>query len=249
MILVTVHRRYHELAHNLEKTWELAGEFAERPEVVVVWADPEVGHLWFFQELLAKGLIHHLVERPPLPCKSVRNTTYPESHNLRLGLEFIRDHYRDAYVLTQIADIEPRPGVYKFVDKHMAVGENKAVLFHWPNPSVSGCWHTNFFAVATDEAYWPPVSTTDNADVLEHQWGQKFARNSLPGVVQTNNFFNRFFLHSHLSEGQPAWPVFPQAGSCGVSLSVRGHLSWRQKVRGWLQWCSSKWRAFNNGKD
>lgn len=252
VILVTVFRRYHELSRNLEKTWELSGEFAVPPIVVVVWAAPEPGRMWFFRDLMAKGLVQHVIPRPLLMGDgNAANTTYPESVNLRLGLEFIRKNYEDAYVLMQAADISPNPGCYRFVERFMQDGETRAMVFHWPNNLVvNGIWHTNFFCVpANDDRYWPPVSTRDHADVLEWQWGKRLTDLQLPGLMQTSNYNQKFFNHAHESESLPVWPIIPQLHVTGVCLSVRGYKSLRQKLRDLWSWCMSRLRRFKHGKD
>ncbi len=91
VILLTVHRRYYELSRAIERIHELRAEFAVAPEIVVVWSQPEVSRFWFFDELLADHKIQHLVGRPALPGECASGPkTYPESYNLRLGLNFIR---------------------------------------------------------------------------------------------------------------------------------------------------------------
>lgn len=234
VILMTVHRRYQELASNLQRTWELAGEFKTPPEIVVVWACPEPGRQWFFDLLLRAKLIHHLLERPELPDERLsHNTTYPESFNLRLGLKFVKEHYQDCFVVVQIADICPQVDAYKFLDQYIHEEETKAIVFHWPNPSVpGGIWHTNFFCVPMDEQYWPPISPANHPDTLEWQWGKLLSERRVPGLMKCSNPNDRYFAHKHTSDGRLPWPVLPCQSNRNIALTIcGGSKSLWQKLR------------------
>lgn len=238
VVVITVCRRYHELDDALARLAALAHEFAEPPAVVVVWARPEVGRLWYFQGLLREGRVDHLLTRPALPGEADdRPTTYPESHNIRLGLEFARKTYGpDAYAVVQTADIHPHATLcYAFADAHMQAGDG-AVVLHWQNGCVQhGIWHTNFFAVRLDdEAYWPPVSDPDHQDVLERQWGRKLSELRPPRVVESHNYNGKRFGHAHRSEHLPPWPVRPQAAAAGFALCITGHKPWWERALEWL---------------
>lgn len=237
VVVFTVHRRYFELGRALENLRGQAGVFARPPAAVVVWACPEVGRLWFFQKLLREGLVDHVLTRMPLEGEGPgRPTTYPESVNIRLGLEYARERYGpdDAYAILHTADVLPRPGrAFPRVEQEMQAGAG-AVVFWWPNGMVRDhIWHTNFFAARLDEAYWPPVSERDAGDVLEWQWGKRLMRERPPGVVQDTNTNQYWFLHEHLSEGQPPWPVEPQSGGASAGLAVSGCEPWYRRLMFW----------------
>ncbi len=247
VILLTVHRRDLELQRAIAgiKEADGLGEFAERPQIWVVWACPEPGRLWFFKELKASGLVHRVLSRPPLPGESpTSGTTYPESQNLRIGLDAIQKEWaeRPHYVVGQAADITPRPGIYAKIDQSMAEGTS-AYVFHWQN----GChqedvWHTNFFAVCGDSRYWPPLSAPEHVDTLERQWGMSLRDKKLAGVVKSSNYESKRFVHAHVSEAMPPWavrtadecshlPLF----TCGGEVPV-----YVQKEKGVMSWLSSK---------
>jgi hypothetical protein len=230
VIAITVYRRYYELTQNLKLIHQFKSEFAVTPDIVVVWAQPEVPRLWFFQELLASGHITSLLTRPHLVGESSNNTTYPESYNLSLALRWVSFSYKDdAYLLGQAADVEPKPGAYRTIDKRMQEG-CQAFLIHWPNGVCrSDIWHTNFFAVGMDENYWPPVAEVTDADTLERQWGLSLSARRLPYIEKSHNASNRFFSHRHLSEGHEPWPCKHQADSGSANLFIVGHKSiWRR---------------------
>jgi hypothetical protein len=108
-------------------------------------------------------------------------------------------------------------------------------LFHWNNGvAIQGVWHTNFFAVPTEEQYWPPVSPADEQDVLEAQWGKQLNRLQPPAILKTHNNNEKRFVHRHLSEHQAPWPIFPQFGDSKASLFIVGHKSWWRRFCDWL---------------
>ena len=205
VILLTVYRRYKELELSLRQIKQRIGEFKIQPDVVVVLAAPEVGHLWFFQKLQQEGLIHHLLIRPKLiGGDGVSATTYTESRNIRLGLNFIKanySHYEKFYALVQAADVNPKVGTYGMMDAFMH-GESeeernpKAFLYRWPNNCVQvDVWHTNLFCVILDDNYWPPISELGDQDVLEHKWGKELSSKRLPGIIKWLNYNNKYFVH------------------------------------------------------
>jgi len=237
VIVLTVCRRYYELRKNIKAIWERASEFAEPPQVVVVWARPEIGRLWLFQELMAEGLIHHVVGRPALPGEvDGVATTYPESHSLRKGLEFVREHYgENCYVIGQAADVQPKPGIYRMMDEKMREGD-KAVLFLLPTNIVhSDIWHTNFFCVCLDENYWPPLSEQGDQDILERKWGLQLKKRALPGIFAWHNNRNKSFVHSHESENQEPELFKPQRAGVGIGLFIVGRKRWYLRVWDWMR--------------
>lgn len=236
VVLVTVCRRYRELAGTLGRVRDLAGEFSERPDVAVVWARPEVGRLWFFRKLSGDGLVDRVLTRPPAPGEGDGlATTAPESLNIRLGLEWARDNYDPAstYAVVLAADVVPNARhAFAFVDDHMSRGGGRAAVFHWPNGCVpTNVWHTNFFAVRLDdERYWPPVLQAGSSDTLEWAWGKRLMDARLPGVLESHNARNRRFSHAHLSEGLPEWPVVPESAGQSASLLISGRLPWWRRL-------------------
>ncbi len=233
---MTVYRRYLELYNNIKLIHNLKKEFKEEPDIIVVWAQPEVGRLWFFQKMIKDKMITNVVSRLKLENESENHSsTYPESHNIRVGLNYIKSNYDNnkSYVVMQAADIKPNEKMaYQFIDLKMNDGD-KAVLFHWQN----GCahhniWHTNFFAVALDEKYWPPLSEFGDADVLESKWGKELANKNLPGICESHNSNNKKFLHIHESENNPEIFIYPQNDNVNINLFIKGHLNWFKRI-----WC------------
>jgi hypothetical protein len=235
VVVITVYRRYHELAAAIERIKELAGEFEETPEIVVVWAQPEVGRLWLFQQLLESGAISCVLGRPRLPEESPeRSTTYPESHNIRLGLNWVRDNYDPdtTYAVVMSADVYPNPHqAFQFIDEHMSREKGRAVVFHWPNGCVPvNIWHTNFFAVCLDEKYWPPVVEPGREDTLELAWGKQLAQRRLDAVLESHNSRDKRFVHTHQSEHLAEWPIIPQSIPHTALLLISGHLPWWRRL-------------------
>lgn len=241
VLVVTVYRRYYELHKNLQEFQRLAQKLGLLVPVVVVWAAPEVGHLWFFQQLRRDGDIAFWVERPAMAGDgNQQNTTHTESHNLRLGLEEARGSFgQDFYFIVMAADVCPTEAGLRWVHEYMQEPATRACVFIWPNSIVPfGAYHTNFFAVTEDHTYWPPVSVAEHADVLEWQWGRQLLDNALPGIVTAPNPNNKFFVHKHESEGQPLWAVKPQADGVGCGLAIAGYKPWYRRL---LEFCGV-WR-------
>jgi hypothetical protein len=239
ILLVTLYRRYHELDRNLAWFWEHANEFRERPEVVLVWAEPELDRLWFIEDLLSRGMIHHVVSRLRLPGEVAgQATSYPESHNLRKGLEFIRRHYHDqeVFVVGHAADVKVKKGLYAEIDSQFHEKGAHALVFHWQNGCChEGIWHTNCFAVSTDRLYWPPLSTPDHQDVLERQWGKYLQEMNPPRVVTSANYNQKNFSHDHLSEDLPEFPRHPRWAGGSVALHLSGRRRWYLRALDWLR--------------
>lgn len=238
VILLTVHRRYYELSRAIARIHELSHEFAVPPQIVVVWSQPEVSRLWFFDELTESGRIQHLLGRPALPGENEKGpTTYPESHNLRMGLEFIRSTFpaQETYVIGQAGDIYPQAEhCYQYIDRLVQQG-SRAVVFYWANGCLnSDIWHTNLFAVPLDEAYWPPVATPESQDVLERMWGLVLVERQLPDVVRNHNSNNKRFVHAHLSEQREPWPERAVCVDGELTLYVRGRMAWYRRLFLWL---------------
>ena len=243
ILLVTVCRRYYELEKNLRFSQTLFGEFNQAPEVVVVWARPEIGRLWVFEKLLAEGQISRVMGRPALPDEvDGCATTFPESRNLRGALESFRRLYApdSYYVIGQAADVCPKKGVYSYIDSTMQDGR-KAVAFLMPICHSLHAWHTNFFAVASDDAFWPPVSPTNSQDILERQWA--VVLDGKENVERSNNNNNKHFVHAHESESAKPYPFFAQDKAAVIGLTVRGYETWLSRCKKYLrrtyQWLKS----------
>lgn len=198
-------------------------EFHQRPDVVVVWSCPEFDRLWFFEEYMKRGQINFLLFREPTSKDNSFATTVPESINLRLGLNFIKRNYENVYIIGQSADVIPRDGTYKLVDQEMKCTEREAYLFFWQNQIAhANVWHTNFFAVTTNEKYWPPVSEYGDADTLEVQYGKQLLNFSCNNFVVSHNSRNMKFDHHHYDYSESN---IPHRMSSGVNLNVTGYKS------------------------
>lgn len=239
VLLVTVYRRYHELRKNLKRTMERAlVELGYRPDVVLVWACPEVGREFLMRELQDAGLVTHVVRRHRIEgLDGVRPTTFSESINIRRGLEFIRDFYPADrhYAVMHAADIFLHESTLKFCDDRIngrtEEGRHDAVLFHWENGIChQDIWATYFFAVALDELYWPPVSPDGEDDVLERQWGRLIERRKPPGIFKWHNAGQRRYVHAHESERLPPFPARAECGRAQLPLFCVGHQPWHVRL-------------------
>lgn len=245
VILITVYRRYKELELTLRKIQENKDNFEKIPDVVIVWAAPEVGHIWFFQKMKEDRLYTKLLTRPKLTgIDGCISTTYPESQNLRLGLNYIKNSYDENkyYALCLTADMNLKTGTLGMIHGYMQENNSehsnpKAFLFRWNNSCVKGdIWHTNLFAVVLDENYWPPVCSDKEHDVLEHKWGKELSEKSLPGIIKWVNYKNKYFFHGY-EHIENAIECFSQKDSCELNLFVRGRKRfWRRIKELFLFW-------------
>ena len=238
IILMTVFRRYHELIKNLNRIHELKDEFSVFPEIVVVWARPELGMIYLFDELIKQGKVNKVFGRlPEVGEEAIKATTFAESINIRRGLEFVKENYGvdDYYVIVQTADIYVKDGTYKFIEKHIK-NEMKAILFHWENAMVrEHIWHTNFLVTSLDEVYWPPISNPAHFDVLERQYGLQIEKTNPPGVVKWHNYNNKRFIHEHLSENLPAYPRVGLLVGNNIQFYMSGTKKWYIRILDWFK--------------
>ena len=203
IILITIYNRFHELQEHLKYNNFLFNEFDEKPYIIVVWASPKQEYLWIFENLIKDGYIDKLLFRDDLNCDGNVPTTYPESLNLKLGFEYIKNNFsKDSYfIVGQTADIQVEQGTYKLIQDN--IKERDAILFFWENGiSRDNVWHTNFFAVKNLD-YLPPVYLQDDSDVLETRWGKYLLDNNLFNFLRSHNSRSKKFKHLHLSENLP----------------------------------------------
>lgn len=238
IIVITIYRRYHELQKNIDIILERCKELDKKPYIFVVWVNPEVGRIWFFQELVKSGKVSHVISRL---TENKGSISYEESRNIQKALDFINSNYKDYYVIVQTADITVQPGAYGFIQQEIKNGA-KAVLFHMENSVIHhDIWHTNFFAVTSDVSLWPPLGSNGDADILERKWGKVLRDQNRSGFAVGHNYNNRRFIHNHESERLPSFPIAPQNKSYSVNIYVRGRYTLRQKLRRVFSWPKLLW--------
>ncbi len=213
-----------ELVRNLRAIQRLKREFNVYPFVLVVWAEPTLHHLYLFKYLQKEGYIDYFVGRYKLPEPHVGGTTYPESHNIRVGLTWAKERWpTNSYVIVQAADVCPKPGLYKQIDGAMQGAS--ACVCSWVNTLTSEpIYCTNLFAVSMDEKYWPPISPPDNHDVLEVQWSRQLPKES---VVRLPLLFS----HEHADLFLPAY-IEEQKDK----EHARWGLGWLALLKKWVGW-------------
>jgi hypothetical protein len=242
IILITVYRRYHELQNNLLAIDEFERQLGYRPKVIIVWAAPDIGRMWFFQKLIKERKVTHVIYRPRNESDD-GPTTYSESININFGLSWIKRCYAsNHYVIFHAADILVYPKTYELINREMQSGKD-AVLFYWQNcVNAQNAWHTNMFAVSFNEDYWPPISSKENHDTLEIQWGQQLRFKQLRNVLETHNSRELKFKHSHDSEHCVAFPVYWQPYTNSVFVISYGRWTFKQRlinlyrrIKSWLK--------------
>lgn len=214
---------------------------ATASDIVLIWAQPEPAIKWLIDSL---GFAH-VIYREKLPLEGeCGGTTYPESHNIRMGLEYVKRTYGEAaYVIYMAADIILSKDGFTEISQEMDGGLPLCV-FHWPNAMVrNGCFHTNIFAVSMDERYWPPVCGPHEYDSLEWAWG-KILGNYVrpPGVPPFNFQFKRLnrqhFWNEHLELKNPLGKSMISLSTCAYdrfSSSLSGYTA------GYVPWYNRLW--------
>lgn len=238
IILFTLHRRYTELCNSIGSAIIYEEEFDEKPYILVVWADPEPSRRWILDQLLELGAINEVLERPKLSKEGETATTYPESHNINFGINYIRanlvNRFPDCYVIVQAADCGAKRGAYKLINHD--IKECDGIVYRWQNNCGFG-WHTNFF-VAKPHREFPPLCQADEGDVLEVKWARtaNFER-----FNQTHNSGERVFVHRELNDKSWAHIPIKVDGRCMFFLkSESGYEFYKRKG---LEWLRSIWHS------
>lgn len=224
IIILTLYRRYNGFIKSINNIIKYSSEFKVEPDVIVVWAQPEKS----MEFLIKQPIVKHIIKRDKLPYEGEKcGTTYPESHNIRLGLEYVKKNYNNCYALVQASDIFVKQSCYYEIDDIMQQGKDAAVA-HWPNHMVSvGCYHTNIFAVSMDEHHWPPLCDYNEYDVLEWAWGKRLHNYMDWYKYNFARFNSGSFIHSHEIE------AIPLQDSLNFTISGR-KLSKKERIIKWL---------------
>jgi len=229
VILITLHRRYHELHKSLKNIYDKKDFFKTEPSIVLIWADPEPSRKWFIDSLLKEKIIHHVIYRYKLPSDSgAYGTTFSESQNIRLGLENVFRLYDDCYCIVLASDIcISKYGLY-LIDQEMKNGA-KVVNFVWINRFISKAWHTNCFSVCKEKKYWPPCCDLKCTDTLERLWYNECY--SYRGITTLSNNNEIVFTHRHISEKMDAFPAKPANIKTTFNLFIKGSMTLLKRLR------------------
>lgn len=220
VLLITLHRRYHELRLALECSRRHEKELGGALKRILVWAHPEITRLWFIRELQAEGLLDHVLSRPALEGP----ISYQEAHNIRLGLEYCQQNYPGQPVIVQAGDIQVQAGTYAQVREQLK--DHQLVVYRWGSTGAE-FYHTNFFAVQSPE-WWPPLIEKDCLDVLEAAWAKQLW--GRPGYFKWHNSREKRFVHRHLSENLPELAHHNERITGGITLTLRGRRTWAQFI-------------------
>ena len=229
VILITLHRRYHELCLALKNIHHKKIFFKEPPSIVLIWADPEPSRKWFIDNLIEDKLIDHVIHRFKLPTDNGNSgTTFSESQNIRLGLENVFRLYKNSYCIVQASDICITEYGFYLIEQEMNNGA-KAVSFVWPNRYTSRAWCTNCFAVSNDKEYWTPFTDMRSSDVLERSWFEKcYLKEDITTMSNNNEIV---FVHKHISENMDEFPIKPVIINKTFNLFIKGSMSLLNRLR------------------
>lgn len=226
VILITLHRRYHELLRTIKNIESKKRFFKENPSVFVIWADPEPSRYWLIKKLLDNKKIELLITRYRLPKEDGKQpTTFYESQNIRIGLENVFRKYPDAFCIVQASDIYITDYGFYLIENEMNNGA-KLLTFNWENRFGANALHTNCFAVLNTKELWPPFAPLGGIDVLERLWYINLENNlMLKNNTLMSNSNNICFLHEHISEHLEQIPFIPLVQNNNLRLNIRGNKS------------------------
>lgn len=230
VILITLHRRYHEFVKTIKNIYSKIEYFSERPSIFVVWADPEPGRYWLLDSFLKNNLIESIILRHVLLDENGKTpTTFYESHNIRIGLENVFRTYPNCYCIVQASDITVTEYGFHLIETEMNRGAS-AIAFPWINTNF-GAFHTNLFCVTNDKSIWPPFADKKSRDVLERLWYKDLERkNLLKKFTNISNYNNSVFLHEHITESLEQFPIKPALSYNQLNLNIEGTVNILQIV-------------------
>jgi len=231
VILITLHRRYHELEKTINNLISKKRFFKECPSIYVIWADPEPCRYWFLDDLVKTSKIEGLITRHVLPEENGKNpTSFYESHNIRIGLETIFRKYPNSYCIVQASDVLIKEYAIHLIQEQIFLHAN-AVVFYWSNKYNPYAFHTNFFAVTSDSSYWPPFADFKTQDVLERLWYKNLeSKNLLNKIFKYVNHNETCFMHEHISESLKEFVKKSVFHASRICLNIKGHLSFHKII-------------------
>lgn len=222
VILITLHRRYHEFVKTIKNIHSKFEYFSEKPTIYVVWSDPEPGRYWLLDLFKKNNLIDFLITRHVLPDENGKTaTTFYESQNIRLGLENVFRNHPDSYCIVQASDISITEYGFHLIDTEMNRGA-KGIVFSWINTNF-GAFHTNCFCVTNDKDLWPPFADKKSRDVLERLWYKDLERkNLIKNFTNMSNYNKIIFSHEHISENLEQFPIKAALSYNQIYLHIEG---------------------------
>lgn len=247
IILLTIHRRYHELVSTLDNIKNLSSEFSEKPEIVIVWADPEPSRFWFFQEYLKSGIINVLIMRNKSEFDRQTGeyqqtnsvvTTPPEILNMKVAREYFQGRFdrEKEYLIGGACDITVNPGIYRNIDKDIV--NYDAILFYWQNSiAMTDCWNTNFF-VTRNLDIWPSNCEGYEFDTLEAKWGKWLAAQNFT-FLKSHNSRELKFVHEHKSEHLEEFARKQMGGVFNIQGTLVGYKSIWYYIGEFWKWLKS----------
>ena len=230
IIVITLYRRYYEFVNSVENTYKLRGEFTLAPIIIVVWADPEPDKFGLIERFLKEGKIHYVLERRKSEWDGWgRPTTPAELLNFKVGFDFIKERFKDFYIILQGADILVKEGIYGWVNSEIT--KWPAILLFWRNSlETQNAWHTNFWVVKNLK-YLPRYNEKYQVDTLETMWAKTLRDDGLNDFLHSHNSRNLKFQEVHSSTKDT---IFPQDFGSGVFLFKDGVFVWSR----WLYYKS-----------
>lgn len=231
IILITLHRRYHELIDNVQHIYRCRIFFKHAPVIYILWADPEISKKWILDDLEKRKLIHKVIYRKSLD--KVGTTSFYESVNFRKAFPIIFDDQgSDCFIIVHATDTRVSPVAYKIFEKQINDGY-LASVFKW-NDSQLDAWKTAVFAITNNKECWPPLLSNLHGDVLEAAW-PKYMDNNIKNKIKVNKYADNILFESKNStEYLPEFQDKPQYYNDATYLYINGYMPWYKRILNWF---------------
>lgn len=231
IILITLHRRYHELIDNVQHIYRCRIFFKHSPIIYILWADPEISKKWILDDLKKRKLIHDIIYRETLD--KVGNTSFYESINFRKALPIIfQEHGDSCFVIVHATDTRVSPVAYKIFEKQINDGF-LASVFKWNNDYLEA-WKTAVFAITNNKHSWPPVLSNNHGDVLESAWPKSLSYD-IKNKIKVNKYSDNILFESkNTTEYLPEFEDKPQYCNDTTYLYINGYIPWYKRILNWF---------------
>lgn len=231
IILITLHRRYHELIDNVQHIYRCRIFFKHNPIIYVLWADPEISKKWILDDLKKRKLINKIIYRKTID--KTGSTSFYESINFRKAFPIIfQENGNNSFIIVHATDTKVSPVAYKIFEKQINDGFIASV-FKWNNDYVYA-WKTAVFAITNNEECWPPLLTNNHGDVLESAW-PKSLTHEIKNKIKINKYADNILFESKNStEYLPDFDDKQQYYNDTTCLYINGYIPLYKRILNWF---------------
>ena len=231
IILITLHRRYHELIDNVQHIYRCRIFFKTAPIIYVIWADPEISKKWILYDLKKKNFIHNIIYRAKVDKQG--NTSFYESININMALPIIfKRHGDNCFVMVHATDTKVSPVVYNTFEKQINLGYWCSV-YSWSRGTIEA-WKTAVFAITNKKQIWPPLLENTCPDILESAW-VKIIKSEDKKMIKVNSYSDSILFESNCTtETSRRFQDKPQFHQTMFFMSITGYVPLYKRILNWF---------------